>query len=641
MKNKKTIAISPTLHSIVHRYAGLLVFLFAFLLYVNTIPNDYSLDDQFAVKDNHLVAQGISAIPEILTTPYYMIDGKTGGEYRPLTKISFALEHEFFSINPHVSHFIQSIIYAGVCLMLFIFLRQIFPFNPVLLPFTVALLFAAHPIHTEVGASLKNREELFSLLFSLLFLMFFLRAWDKKRVVLWLFVFLLFMLALISKQSSLVLIFWTPLLLYYTHKDVKPRQLVFVGAALFLIVILYAFWVQQFILKTPLLESGRIYAFEENPLVEQDFLIKLGTAFNSLGFYIRKLIFPHPLGWYYGYNMVPMQMPWAVQPLFYFLIHLGLFAWAIKGILQRKLLALAILLYLFAIAPYANILVLAPGIVAERLAFFASIGFCLALALLLLRGSGMNYHKPEEKIKPLFPIMLLMVLLLYSVKTYSRNKDWENYLTLFSADIGYLENSYIAQHNYAFELYRAYKFGAETPPAGTLETVVKHYRKAIEIYPGNAFTNARLAEILSVDYHDPAAAIPYLQQSVALKPEKAEFHFDLATCYQQLKQFDSAMLHYKTAIQLDSSLTAPLLNLAVLFSDAGMQDSAIYYNFQALVRKPMSEVAQANMGFFYKKAGDFETARKYFKKALTINPKRQDVLDAIKEMDIAAEKPSQ
>lgn len=641
MKNKKTIAISPTLHSIVYRYAGLLVFLFAFLLYVNTIPNDYSLDDQFAVKDNQLVAQGISAIPEILTTPYYMIAGKTSGEYRPLAKISFALEHEFFSINPHVSHFIQAILYAAVCLLLFIFLWQIFPFCSILLPFTVALLFAAHPIHTEVAASLKNREELFALLFSLLFLMALFKAWDGKRILYGAVALLFLLLAFMSKQSSAVLILWTPLLLFFTDRTVKLRTLVLISLSLFLIAVIYILTVQHFVLKTPTLTTGRVYAFEENPLVEQDFLIKLGTAFNSLGFYIRKLIYPHPLGWYYGYNMILMQMPWAIQPLFYFLIHLGLFAWAVKGILQRKLLALAILLYLFAIAPYANILLLAPGIVAERLAFFASIGFCLALALLLLRGTGMNYHKPTEKIKPPFPIMLLIVLLLYSAKTYSRNKDWENYLTLFSADIGYLENSYIAQHNYAFELYRAYKFGAEAPPAGTLETVVKHYRKAIEIYPGNAFTNARLAEILSVDYHDPAAAIPYLQQSVALKPEKAEFHFDLATCYQQLKQFDSAMLHYKTAIQLDSSLTAPLLNLAVLFSDAGMQDSAIYYNFQALVRKPMSEVAQANMGFFYKKAGDFETARKYFKKALTINPKRQDVLDAIKEMDIAAEKPSQ
>ncbi|PID92809.1 MAG: hypothetical protein CSA94_02725, partial [Bacteroidetes bacterium] len=76
------------------------VFLLAFMLYGNTILNDYSLDDNYVTKGNPKVAKGIKGIPEILSSHYaelYNDDGQMMSfGYRPVVNITYAIEYELF-----------------------------------------------------------------------------------------------------------------------------------------------------------------------------------------------------------------------------------------------------------------------------------------------------------------------------------------------------------------------------------------------------------------------------------------------------------------------------------------------------------------------------------------------------------------
>ena len=45
---------------------GLLIAVFGFLLYANSLPNDFALDDISAIKKNWVVKQGMSAFPLLL-----------------------------------------------------------------------------------------------------------------------------------------------------------------------------------------------------------------------------------------------------------------------------------------------------------------------------------------------------------------------------------------------------------------------------------------------------------------------------------------------------------------------------------------------------------------------------------------------
>src|ERR1035437_9870205 len=40
------------------------------IVYANTLLNGYALDDYQVIKENKIVTKGVSAIPEILSTPY-------------------------------------------------------------------------------------------------------------------------------------------------------------------------------------------------------------------------------------------------------------------------------------------------------------------------------------------------------------------------------------------------------------------------------------------------------------------------------------------------------------------------------------------------------------------------------------------
>lgn len=614
-------------------YAALIIFLCGFLLYVNTYPNGYAFDDSFVTAQNPVVRKGLSGIAEIIRTPYATIKD-LNFDYRPLVKISFAIEYELFGENPHISHLLQALLYAGCCLFLFFVLIRIFPSYNILLPFTAALLFAAHPIHTEVVAGLKSRDELICFFFCLCTIYYLIRGWTENRKYFYLIAFLLFPFAILGKLSGMILIAWIPLLLYYVKPIKRYRSLIMISAGFLIMSLLIAGAIKLWVFS-PANELSRKFHYVENPLAgTKDAFLYMGTALNCLWFYLKKLIIPHPLGWYYGYNMIAVENPWAIIPVLSLTIHTVLFVWAIYGLPKRSPYSLAILLYLTAIAPFINIISILPGIVAERVTFFASVGFCLALALLILKLTGIDIKNKSLKLNPLFSIVTVTVLLLYSVKVISRNTDWKDTETIFSRDIAYLNNSVEAHEKYGLLLQRNYR-RTDNPArdAWMIEEAFRQYKRALKIMPHNAESLSRIGEIFAITYKNPDQALSYYKQALAFDPiDKARIYFDMAYCYDLKNDYKPAIEHYHTTMQLDPGYIAAWQNLSVLYSRMGMNDSAILYNRVLLERDIHSEYGNSNMGFFFKKMGEMDSARYYFNKALAINPNRKDVQQALEEM---------
>ena len=176
------------------------VFLFPVFLFANSIFNNYNLDDELVTIGHRLTSKGISAIPDIFTSPYYQDQSGYAYEYRPVVLVSFAIEHQLFGDNAHLNHFFNILLYALACLILYKVLLLLFKNYSPLLPFGIALLFAAHAAHTEVVCSIKNRDEILGFLFSFLSLLFAFRVMKTKRKWLLLPIMtFLFTLALLSK----------------------------------------------------------------------------------------------------------------------------------------------------------------------------------------------------------------------------------------------------------------------------------------------------------------------------------------------------------------------------------------------------------------------------------------------------------
>lgn len=136
--------------------------LISFIVYANTLRNGFAGDDIGTIRDNAYITKGgISAIPTLLSTPYHRGSLILANDlYRPLSLVLFATEYQLFGYNPLPFHFINILLYAGCVILLFLFLDGLFEQKRTGVAFIASLLFAVHPIHTEVVANIKSGDEL-------------------------------------------------------------------------------------------------------------------------------------------------------------------------------------------------------------------------------------------------------------------------------------------------------------------------------------------------------------------------------------------------------------------------------------------------------------------------------------------------
>jgi hypothetical protein len=295
-------------------------------LNINTVKNYYNLDDYHIAKNNPDFEQGIKAIPKIFTTQYSSADDKSFG-YRPLIRSSFAIEYEFFGKNPHISHFINVVFYLICVLLLFKVLWRLLRNYHYLFPFLITLLFAAHPIHTEVVASLKNRDELFMLMFGLLALDQAIKYADtrKNKYIYW--AMGMFFLSGLSKPTAAAFFFIIPLSLYF-FTDLELKHVIRLTILVGIISLIAAFGPFLY-----LPSNDRTFAKLENPLsVEGNWIDHIAYAGFSLYYYLKLLVFPHPLRYYYGYNLFPDISLANIFVILAIVVHLGLFIFAIDNL---------------------------------------------------------------------------------------------------------------------------------------------------------------------------------------------------------------------------------------------------------------------------------------------------------------------
>jgi hypothetical protein len=199
-----------------------------FLVFGNTLSNGYNMDDNLVTQHHRLTSkESDSSFLSIFTEPYYKDDMGYSYGYRPLVTLSFAIEHQLFDESAKVSHFFNLLIYTCVVLLLFRFLFSYFGTDRLQLFFFTAVLFAVHPIHTEVVASIKNRDELLALLFSLLGALAVLKFIKRTNFLQLVYSIIFFSMAILSKKSIFPLIFILPFILVFIQQQKIKLILIF------------------------------------------------------------------------------------------------------------------------------------------------------------------------------------------------------------------------------------------------------------------------------------------------------------------------------------------------------------------------------------------------------------------------------
>jgi hypothetical protein len=622
---------------------ALLVFLLGTGVYVKSWQNEYAVDDSFTIVENIHTQAGFSGIPRLLfkdSMDGWQQEGSKSAVnyYRPLALVTFAIEKGIQGKNnPQLSHIINSLLYGLLLVVLLSFLRlAIEAPNPFVTLGTV-LLFAVHPIHTEVVANIKSRDEILSFLFGALTLISLFRANAKvSKFSIWqILTAVFYLLALLAKENSVTLLGIAPLALYVFRKQPLQRAVTSCWPLLivFLGYLLLRIGIIGFNLK--LSKPDPI----SNRFFEVNFWQKYATIFYILLFYIRILFLPHPLSWDYSFKEISLHSFTEPLPTISLFLHLALLGYTLGALKERKLIGFAISFYFISLSLVSNLVIDIGGFVGERFLFQPSFGFCL------IGGIGLHWLSQKimgtnlRNLTHILPASLLLAyLFIGSYKTILRSQEWKNNETLFIRDAEASPRS--AQANMACGsscIKIAKQETAAEAKKMWLEKAIYHSKLALAIFPyyaepiynigmaytllgdTQAFSYWRKLIQLAPDYppvqfipkHESslylmlgnqnwqnknvATAKEYYRIAVEKAPENYAAWYHLGLCYETERNYIQALACLEKAVNLNPQEAAFWYALGVMAANANQRDKALAAWEKTLKLDPKNEAAKRNL----------------------------------------------
>lgn len=597
----------------------ILFFALCMLIFGKSISNDYSMDDEFVALNNPQISRGLKAIPEIFRTTY-AIGSKASYEYRPLVKVTFAIEHQFFKQNPHISHFINILFYFFAVSLLFYVMLRLLPAYHYVFALAVSLIFLVHPLHSEVVMSLKNRDVMMSFSFCMISLLYYMRFAEGrgKWSIVWGAFFML--MALLSKRDSLTFYAVIPFTIWF-FKQVNWKKIVFICVSFLPVPVI--FFIAS---KSVQNEKVRKMIEWENPLFfDTTILHRIPQGFYSIYYYVKMFIIPHPLISYYGYNQVPMAN-WTTAWVWIVIVVLGIVGYfVVRKFSTKALWIYGVLYFLTTISMFTNVVKPVVGIVGERFAFIPSLGLCIVAAYFIFRYLKIPYEKIQLKLSSFdnkLWIIIGVIVLVFGVRTFARNAAWKDAYTLYKTDV---ENASESAHLHSLLAASAVTRIRQEPRLSQKEKreLVKEaeeqYLESLRILPNYISSLNNLGMVYYTYLNSPEKAIPLLEKATQLDPGYVEANYNLATSYAALNRYDEAEKAYKRSIELNPDFTASYTSLSNMYAHNKQFDKILKFNKEAIDKGVKNDAPYINIGNVYFMNGDTIRALPYLEKAIEVN----------------------
>ena len=602
------------------RVQAIILAVIGFVFYCNTFSNESAFDDRMAIVDNEYVQQGFAGIPSILSKDAYQSylehrngsNQLAGGRYRPLSLITFAIEQQFMGVandepgnaretriaeEMHTRHVVNVVLYILSVIVLLYFLRHVvFPNEPVI-AFITALLFTIHPIHTEVVANVKSRDEILSVLFiSLTFIKAF-RYYDHRKMRDLLLALLYFFLALLSKEYAVTLVVLLPLAFYIfrTEGFAKSIKGTLPYLAPFVIYLLLRYT------AVIAMAEGAEQNVMNNPYLFATGAQKTATEIMILLDYLRLLIFPNVLAADYSYNQIPYTGFLNPIVLLSLAVHVALVVAMGVLIAKRHVLGFAIAIYLVNLALVSNVLFNIGAPMGERLIYHSSVGFCMAIAFLVYIGLKRIKQPSIANAGLTGPMVILTALC--GFKTIERNKDWKNDETLFMADVKKVPNSVLANNNAAAACMNFAKRNREDVAVRNewFQKAVAYFDKAIAIYPkhtlsylnrGLCYFNMGMPDKALPDWDTARKYSPNEQNLPKYLTTAGKYFYDQGRNYTSKNMPDFAIIAYKKCVDATPEIPEAWYSLGISYIAVGKQSDAKHSLGKALQLAPNTPEVQ-------------------------------------------------
>ena len=659
----------------------LIIAILAVLCYGNTLTLHYALDDRMVILESkYTIKGGWDSVKSIFTedtfTGYFGSDHSivAGGRYRPMSQLTYMIEFQLFGKKireqigdlddyynlhnpaneqlfydtplPFVNHLMNLLYFTLLCLLLYEVLARIFPQYSGIdsqrseasapkwfqsLPFIATLLFAMHPIHTEVVANVKGRDEIFAMLGAFAALWASLKYVDTRKWY-WLIVSLLaFTFGIFSKENTITFLAVVPLAIYYLQSD-KKRSIDYlitliplvIGSAFFLYVRAKALG--------SMMQPDMTSNILNNPYVHSTRAQQIATTLITWGIYLKLLFFPHPLTHdYYPHQIAITDFS---NPLVWLLLIgcIALVGYGIWKLKKKTVPAFAILYFIITFSITSNLLFNVGTFMNERFVFMSSAGFTLLVGwwLYLLATA------PAPALQKTAVGVGAVVCLLFGIKTFTRNFTWMDDFTLFLTDVKTSDNSIKCNISAGGSCLQIWK---KSHKERDKRDAYKYLDKALKLDSHALNAYLLLSELAYLDERTDLA-LQAAQNAVLIDPENPQAQNLLTAASQSQKaheldpvnellnqgKVDEAWREVNKILEKEpDNIVAKNVKGNVLGRGYGQLDEAIKIFKEIVDEHPDFSSAWENMGIAYALKKDFTNAERCLLKALELSPDNDNI----------------
>ena len=488
-----------------HRATFVLSLLIVALCYLNSLPNDFVFDDGPIAGSNPAI-RTISPI-QFLKSPYWAKQ-QYEGIYRPFTIFSLSVDYAIwkrwapgFRLTNLALHSINGFLVFLLCTSLV---------GEGMVPLAAMLIYLVHPVHTEAVTSIVGRSDLFAACF-------FMSAWLLFRRGKTLWPAALFLLALLSKESAIVLPAILVLDVWLSRREVPWKRF----------AVMTSVAVAYLALRFLVLGGLGIPASAQYMGGHLTYLERLMTSGRVFIQYLRLLLFPVDLAGDYDFNAIPIAQVSHWDAWLGLLLIAAIAAGALLYRRRNWTVSFGVLFAFIVFIPASNWITPISVLMAERFLYLPLIGLSIAAAVIF----GQLRDPRLQRFIGIGIVIIAMVLC--NSHDYTRRNDF----TFFGNMVRVVPNSAKARLGYGFALIEA----------GRNDDAARQLEAGLRIIPDYPELLATLA-MTKIGAKDCINAWPLLDRALQIDPGHADTRRRMGDCYFKEGKIREAESMYHQAV---------------------------------------------------------------------------------------------
>jgi tetratricopeptide (TPR) repeat protein len=521
----------------------------------NGMFNGFVGDDDLQVVNNLFVHSIGNAVTFFTGSTFY--NGGTqqaaGVYYKPVLSVYYSLIYTFFGPNNFAFHFFQLMLHITNAGILFLIFKR---FLKKSISFFLALIFLIHPINSEAVYYVSAAQDTLFFFFGVLALYFLDKINSRKKYI---FVVIFLFLSLFSKETGVAFLFISVLYSFFFKRKYLVRLLIS-SSLTFACYILLRVHAIGFLSKAT-----------NAPICLLNFTERLINIPAIFAFYVKQFILPVNLSSSYQWIIKQVSFNSFFVPLIVDImvisILFGILLIQYKKKLGNELKAYAFFLCWFLIGMVIHLQLFSlDATAAERWFYFPIAG--------LLGMIGMGFGTLKVRInEKLAIIMISIIILLLSTRTFIRSFNWRDDFSLVSHDIKVSKDAYDLENGMGYQLFqqgkiKEAKIHAERSVAlfpyltnynslglmylslGEYENAKKSYEKALKF--GDYYLTYENLAGLAVVYGDPDENIKFILNALGKFYQDATLWKLLAIIEYRSGKIDFAKTAIRKAYQYDN-----------------------------------------------------------------------------------------